>query len=86
MPDEEKWSKHVHVTQGGLGAWCEPCSSEIRHTALRTMIQADGAETVSKRLNFLANVADRRGNAPLREVARADQEWVKANFEEGKAP
>lgn len=80
---ERKWSQHVHVKHGGLDGWCEHCSARSRHAALRRVAERDGAGEVSKRLNFLANVADRRDNQQLHRVARADQRWVKRNLERG---
>jgi hypothetical protein len=75
MAETKKWAKHAHVKQGGLGTWCEHCSDAERHASLRTVIKKDGAGTVSKRLNFLANVSHSR-------VARKDQRWVKKNYED----
>jgi hypothetical protein len=77
----KKWAKHVHMKRGGLHGWCEHCPARVRHAALRTGAREDGAAVISKRLNYLANVANRENNFRLHEVARTDQRWVAANLE-----
>ena len=75
---EEKWSQHVgHLEEGGLHGWCAKCSAEARHEAIERTVRADGYATTIRRLNFLANVADRQDNEHLHEVAREDVEWAK---------
>lgn len=78
---DRKFSRHVHVKHGALDGWCEHCPARSRHAALRRVAARDGAGTVSRRLNYLANVADRSDNERLHDVARADQRWVARNLE-----
>ena len=74
---EEKWSKHVgHIEEGGLHGWCASCPPEERHLAIERTVRSDGYATALRRLNFLANVANRRDNERLHRVARMDEEWA----------
>jgi len=73
---ERRWSRHVHARRGGLHGWCEHCSAESRHRALRSAARADGWGTVVRRLNYLANVANRSNNRTLHHVARTDERWA----------
>jgi hypothetical protein len=75
---EEKWSKHVgHLEEGGLHGWCASCLPEERHRAIERTVRADGYATAIRRLNFLANVANRRDNEHLHGVAREDEDWAR---------
>ena len=74
----EKWSQHMgHVEEGGLHGWCAGCPPEARHKAIEQTIQDDGYATAIRRLNFLANVANRKDNEHLHQVAREDEDWAK---------
>ncbi len=74
---EEKWSSHVgHLEEGGLHGWCASCPTEERHRAIERTVRADGYATAIRRLNFLANVANRKGNGQLHRIAREDEEWT----------
>ncbi len=74
---EQQWSKHVgHLEEGGLHGWCASCPPEERHRAVERTVRADGYATAVRRLNFLANVANRRDNEHLHRVAREDVEWA----------
>jgi hypothetical protein len=74
---EQQWSKHVgHLEEGGLHGWCASCPPEERHRAIERTVRADGYATAVRRLNFLANVANRRDNEHLHRVAREDVEWT----------
>ena len=77
------WSRHVHVRRGGLGRWCDRCPASSRHRALEAVARRDGWGTVVRRLNFLANVANRRDNERLHEVARTDERWAERREEGG---
>ncbi len=73
----EKWSSHVgHLEEGGLHGWCASCPPEERHRAIERTIRSDGYATATRRLNFLANVADRHDNEHLHRVAQEDREWT----------
>ena len=74
---EEKWSNHVHVEEGGLHGWCASCSPEERHRAIERTVRTDGYATAVRRLNFLANVANRGNNERTHRVAREDEDWVR---------
>ncbi len=81
--NEKKWSSHVgHLEEGGLHGWCASCPPDERHRALETTIRTDGYATATRRLNFLANVANRRDNEHLHRVARDDLEWAERWEEE----
>ncbi len=74
---EEKWSNHLgHLEEGGLHGWCAGCPPEERHRAIERTVKADGYATAIRRLNFLANVANRRDNGNLHRVAHEDVEWT----------
>jgi hypothetical protein len=74
---EKKWSKHVgHLEEGGLHGWCASCPPDVRHRAIERTVSRDSYATAVRRLNFLANVANRRDNERLRRVAREDIEWA----------
>jgi hypothetical protein len=73
---EEKWSNHVHVEEGGLHGWCASCSPEERHRAIERTERTDGYATAVRRLNFLANVANRGNNERTHRVAREDEDWA----------
>ena len=74
---EEKWSSHVgHLEEGGLHGWCASCPPEERHRAIERTVRADGYATATRRLNFLANVANRHDNEHLHRVAREDLGWA----------
>jgi len=74
---EEKWSSHVgHLEEGGLHGWCASCPLEERHHAIQRTVRADGYATATRRLNFLANVANRQDNGDLHRVAREDLVWT----------
>ena len=74
---EEKWSNHVgHLEEGGLHGWCAGCPPEERHRAIERTVKTDGYATAIRRLNFLANVANRRDYGDLHKVAREDVEWT----------
>ena len=74
---EQQWSKHVgHLEEGWLHGWCVRCPPEERHRAIERTVRADGYATAVRRLNFLANVANRRDNERLHRVAREDVEWT----------
>jgi hypothetical protein len=77
---EHFWSRHAHVSHGGLAGWCSRCSVEKRHSALRKVVERDGYAATVKRLNFLHNVANRRNNGELRKVAESDLHWVEREF------
>ena len=80
---EQKWSRHVgHLEEGGLHGWCASCPPGERHQAIERTVRADGYATAIRRLNFLANVANRRDNGRLHRVAREDEEWAR-RWEEG---
>ena len=71
---EEKWSSHVgHLEEGGLHGWCASCPPEERHRAIERTVRTDGYATAIRRLNFLANVANRRDNEHLHRVAHEDR-------------
>ena len=75
---EEKWSKHVgHLEEAGLTVWCASCPPEGRHRAIERTVRADGYATAIRRLNFLANVANRKDNGHLHRVAREDEDWAR---------
>ena len=73
---KEKFSKHVHVARGALHGWCDHCSDRSRHRALNTTVRIDGYATTVRRLNYLSNVANRKNNARLHDVARRDVKWL----------
>ena len=80
---EQKWSRHVgHLEEGGLHGWCASCPPGERHQAIERTVRADGYATAIRRLNFLANVANRRDNGRLHRVAREDEGWAR-RWEEG---
>jgi hypothetical protein len=79
---EERWSTNVYVKPGALGGWHERETRAERRRALRRVARRDGAGEVSRRLNFISNVANRSDNEELHEVAREDQRWVAANLED----
>ena len=80
---KEKWSSHVgHLEEGGLHGWCASCHPEERHRAIARTVRADGYATATRRLNFLANVANRRDNEDLHRVAREDLEWAEEREKE----
>jgi hypothetical protein len=73
----EKWSKHDgHLEEDGLHGWCARCPPEERHKAIERTVRADGYATAVRRLDFLANVANRRDNEHLHRVAGEDVRWV----------
>ena len=74
---EQNWSSHVgHLEEGGLHGWCARCPPEERHRAIERTVRADGYATATRRLNILANVANRRDNEHLHRVAREDLGWA----------
>ncbi|MCI4365994.1 MAG: hypothetical protein ACLQD8_00350 [Thermoplasmata archaeon] len=74
---EKKWSRHVgHLEEDGLHGWCASCPPDVRHQAIERTVRADSYATAVRRLNFLANVANRRDNGSLHRVAREDVEWT----------
>ncbi|HEY1197320.1 MAG TPA: hypothetical protein VGG32_01150 [Thermoplasmata archaeon] len=77
-----RWARGVRVRSGALGGWRERAPPSDRRRALRAVARRDGAGEVSRRLNFVSNVASRSNNPNLRRVARADQRWVAANLED----
>lgn len=83
MRTRKRWASGVHVREGALGGWHDTESPRARHGALRRVARRDGAGEVSRRLNFLSNVANRSDNRRLERVARTDQRWVTANLEDG---
>lgn len=83
MPSESRrWSRHVGVRAGGLYGWHDTEPASKRHAALKRGVDKDGAAEIVRRLNFLANVANRDNNERLHEVARADMHWVQSHYEE----
>lgn len=78
----EKWSSGIRTQRGGLGGWHESQSAETRHRHLREVARKDGPAEVSRRLNFLANIYDRKTNSELGRVAREDQRWVESDLED----
>lgn len=78
----ERWSRGVRIRPHGLGGWGDHQSPRTRRAELRKVAARDGAGTVSRRLNFLANVANRMDNERLHRVARSDQRWVEETLEE----
>jgi len=79
---EARWAKGVRVREGALGGWQTGQSAAMRHRELRKVARRDGAGEVSRRLNFVSNVANRVTNSGLEEKARQDQRWVAANLED----
>ncbi len=79
-----RWSKGVRVQSGALGGWRTDQSAAMRHRELRKVAKRDGAGEVSRRLNFVSNVANRVTNSWLENKARQDQRWVTANLEDGE--
>lgn len=79
----KRWASRVQTRTGALGGWHENEPRTIRHERLRRVARSDGAGEVSRRLNFIANVANRSDNYDLHRVAREDQRWVSANLEDG---
>ncbi len=90
-----RWSKGVRVQSGALGGWRKvqsgalggwrkDQSAAMRHRELRKVAKRDGAGEVSRRLNFVSNVANRVTNSGLENKARQDQRWVTANLEDGE--
>lgn len=79
---ERRWSTNVYVKPGALGGWSEHETPRERRRALRRVARKDGAGEVSKRLNFISNVANRSNNERLHDVAREDQRWVANNLED----
>lgn len=77
-----KWSRGVEVRTGALGGWRTSQSAAARHRELRRVARRDGAGEVSRRLNFVSNVANRITNSGLERKAREDQRWVAANLED----
>lgn len=73
---KDRWSQHAHVDRGGLPGWCESCSPDSRHAALRAAAARDGKTAVIRRLNFLRNIANRKNNMELHRVAQTDLEWA----------
>lgn len=78
------WPRRVRVRKGALGGWHESQPQSERHEILRRDARRRGAGRVSRELNFLSNVANRRDNPELHRVAREDQRWVTANLEDGE--
>jgi len=79
---ENRWSSGVRVRTGALGGWQVDQSRETRHRELRKVARRDGPGEVSRRLNFVSNIANRVTNSRLEDVAREDQRWVTANLED----
>jgi len=77
-----RWAKGVRVREGGLGGWQVDQPAATRHRELRKVARRDGAGEVSRRLNFVSNVANRVTNSGLEDKAREDQRWVAANLED----
>lgn len=67
---------------GALGGWNVNQPAVTRHRELRRVARRDGAGEVSRRLNFVSNVANRVTNSGLEHKAREDQRWVAANLED----
>lgn len=71
-----KFAKNIHLKPGALHGWHEDQSRETRHAHLREAAARDGWTEVSRRLNFISNVANRSNNLKLHRIARADQKWA----------
>lgn len=71
-----KFAKNVHLQPGALHGWHEDQAAVTRRGHLREAASRDGWAEVSRRLNFIANVANRSNNQKLHRVARIDQKWV----------
>jgi hypothetical protein len=79
---EKKWSKTVEL-RGSLHGWHERESESERHEALRRSVRDDGYATTVRRLDFIANVANRKDNERLHRVAREDLRWAERMHDEG---
>ena len=79
---KRKWSKGIRARKGGLNGWNVDQSPATRHRELRQEARRVGAGEVSRRLNYLSNVANRVTNSGLEQKARTDQRWVAANLED----
>jgi hypothetical protein len=77
-----RWSKGVEIERGGLHGWHEDESDRKRHEALERSVREDGYATAIRRLNFLANVANRQDNEHLHVVAERDLRWLEKEHEE----
>jgi hypothetical protein len=77
-----RWAKGITVRRGALSGWHDNEPVRERHRALTRAANRDGAGEVSKRLNFVSNVANRSDNQRLHRIAREDQRWVSANLED----
>jgi hypothetical protein len=75
-----RWARHVHIKAGAMKGWCAQCPAAKRHSALRSVAKSDGYGVTVRRLNFLANVANRRSNPKLRIVARRDVLWARRHL------
>jgi hypothetical protein len=82
MARKRRWARNVTVRSGALGGWNTEQSTTVRRRELRRVARRDGAGEVSRRLNFLSNVANRINNSGLERKAREDQRWVTRNLEE----
>jgi len=82
MSRRRRWSARVRVQPGALGGWHERQAVGTRHRELRTVARREGAGEVSRRLNFISNVASRLNNRKLHRVAREDQRWVTRDLED----
>lgn len=74
---EEKFSRSIGpLHEGGLHGWKAHGSSEERHRAIERSIRDDGYPKTIERLDFIANVANRRNNRVEHAAARADIRWA----------
>lgn len=73
---ETKFTMTVRIKPGALHGWHEDQSAETRHRHLAEAARRDGWVEVSRRLNFISNVASRTNNPKLHRIARADQKWA----------
>jgi hypothetical protein len=71
-----RWARGINVRPGALSGWHDNEPVRERHRVLTRAANRDGPGEVSRRLNFLSNVANRRDNKRLHRIARADQKWV----------
>jgi len=92
----EKWARKVHL-QGHLSGWHEDEGERTRHEALNRTVRRDGYATTIRRLDFIANVANRSNNTKLlvafvpdrflsqadrlHRVARSDIKWLERKHE-----
>jgi hypothetical protein len=68
------------MKEDSLRGWCAKCSAKARHAAIRAVVRREGYGVTVRRLNFLRNVANRRNNRGLREIAGRDLRWTQRTF------